>query len=410
MKPTILLVEQFFYPDGWGGAQIPRDLATHLARIGYDVEVICGSDQYAAVEGTAPPDPREAGVRIRRIPALFGGSIHKFKLLRQLWFYVAVLPLLLLRRRPALLIQQTNPPLGVVLGACAVRLWRQPSIIIAMDIYPEVLIANRSIAPRGLLARILGKMFRWSYRTARRVVALGPVMQERLIAKGVDAAKIVTVPNWSTGGEGIVRGVGNRLVAEWGLVGKFVVQYSGNLGMAHEFNTFLRGFAAACVEIPELFLIVIGKGSRLAQFKTKVDELGVSARVRYSGFVPAEQMPESIGVADIALVTLRADFEGLVVPSKLYGYLSRSVPVLYVGPRSDVSETIERAQCGIVAGVDEHESVRRALVSLSSDRALLRRLGESGQRLYEAELTAAHALARYDALVKELIGGPSGTN
>jgi glycosyltransferase involved in cell wall biosynthesis len=404
VKRTIIFVEQFFYPEGWGGAQIPRDLATHLARSGKDVEVICGSDQYSPIEGPAGPDPREVGVRIRRIPALFGGSIHKFKILRQLWFYVAVIPLLLLRSRPALLILQTNPPLGVVLGSFAARLWRRPSIIIAMDLYPEVLVAHRSISQGGLLTRILTGLFRWSYCSASRVVALGPVMRERLVAKGVDATKIVAITNWSTGSEGIVRGADNRLASEWGLAGKFVVLYSGNLGVAHEFETFLRGFAEVCAQIPELILVVIGKGTRLAEFKMTAENLGVSSRVHYADPVPAERMPESIGLADIALVTLRKDFEGLVVPSKVYGYLSRAVPVMYVGPRSDVSVTIERAQCGVVIGPEEHNAVARTLIAMHADRVWLQNLGVSGQRAYVAEFTAAHALERYGALVAELTG------
>jgi glycosyltransferase involved in cell wall biosynthesis len=407
VKRTIVFVEQFFYPEGWGGAQIPRDLAIHLARIGNHVEVICGSDQYAPVEGSEGEDPRAAGVRIRRIPSLFGGSIHRFKLLRQMWFYVAVLPLLLLRRRPALLILQTNPPLGVVFGTLMARLWRRPSIIIAMDLYPEVLVANRSIPATSPLARLLKTVFGWSYRGATRVVALGPVMRERLLAKGVDPARIVCIANWSTGSEGIVRGSANRLLSEWGVEGKFVVLYSGNLGIAHEFDTFLRGFAAACAQIPELVLVVIGKGSRLAEFKASVQALGVEPRVRYSDFVAAERMPESIGIADVALVSLREGFEGLVVPSKVYGFMSRGVPVMYVGPRSDVSLTLEDSGCGIVVAPGDPAAVTRGLLAMHADRDSLRALGVAGERAYQADLSAEAALARYDSLVQELIGAAS---
>jgi colanic acid biosynthesis glycosyl transferase WcaI len=401
---TIVFIEQFFWPDGWGGAQIPRDLACHLARAGYDVEVICGSDPYAPVEGTLPPDPRDSGVRIRRIPKLFGGSIHQLKLLRQLWFYAALVPLLLLRRRPALLIQQTNPPLSIVIGAVAAALWRRPSIIIAMDIYPEILVAHGATSAEGFVTRLLRRVFRWSYRTARRVVALGPVARERLIAKGVEPGNIVTIPNWSTGSEGIVRGAANRLLAEWGLAGKFVVLYSGNLGIAHEFDTFLEGFAAACRAVPELYFVIIGKGSRLAEVRAAVERLGLAVRVRFAGLVPAERMPETIGLADIALVTLRDGFEGLVVPSKLYGYLSRAVPVLCVGPRSDVSITVEESGCGVTAGPGEADKVAQLLAALAADRARLTGLGEAGARLYNDEFTAAHAFARYSALVDSLIG------
>ena len=99
----IVFIEQFYYPEGWGGAQLPRDVTTDLARAGCDVEVICGSDQYAAAEpGAAVDDPRTSGVRIRRVPRLIGGDIHRLKLLRQLWFYACALPMLIFRRRPDL--------------------------------------------------------------------------------------------------------------------------------------------------------------------------------------------------------------------------------------------------------------------------------------------------------------------
>ena len=45
MNPTLVFIEQFHYPEGWGGAELPRSLTMHLARNGFGVEVICGSDQ-----------------------------------------------------------------------------------------------------------------------------------------------------------------------------------------------------------------------------------------------------------------------------------------------------------------------------------------------------------------------------
>ena len=101
---------------------MPLDLTIHLACAGFEVEVICGSDQYAPVDGEPPPDPSLQGIRIRRIPALMRGNIHRAKWVRQLWFYAALLPLLLLRRPPDVIVAQTNPPLAVILAAAVARI------------------------------------------------------------------------------------------------------------------------------------------------------------------------------------------------------------------------------------------------------------------------------------------------
>lgn len=405
MKPRIVFIEQFYYPEGWGGAELPRMLTSYLARRNLDVEVICGGDLYSAVEDPHCEDPRASGVRIRRTPRLFAGGIHRFKLLRQLWFYAASTPILLFRRRPDLLILQTNPPLGIVVGAFAARLWRRPLVIIAMDIYPEVVAAHGSLGRGSFLYRLLDGMFRWAYRSATRVVALGPVMAERLIAKGVEPNRIEEISNWSTGAAGVLRGSANPLLQSLGFHDRFVVGYSGNLGIGHEFETFLRGFAAALRDAPQLALVFIGRGNRLAEVKATAASLGIQDSVRFLDFLPAERMPEGLGIADVALVTLREGFEGLIVPSKLYSYLSRGIPVFYVGPRSDAEVLIDSVGCGVTARNGDVEGVRTALLRLSADRAVTANLGVTGQTCYEHSLTADHSLAKYAALVERTLAG-----
>jgi hypothetical protein len=121
----VLFIEQYYYPEGWGGAEIPRDVTVHLARSGFVVSVVCGGDQYAPVEGGESLDPATAGVDVRRSRRLFHGDIHRWKLLRQLWFYCFLVRKLLFTRAPDIYVAQTNPPLGVVIAAFAARVRRR---------------------------------------------------------------------------------------------------------------------------------------------------------------------------------------------------------------------------------------------------------------------------------------------
>jgi len=401
-RPRILFVEQFYYPDGWGGAELPLDLTVHLARAGFDVEVICGADQYSPVQGNPPPDPRLAGIRIRRIPALLRGNIHRAKLLRQLWFYLALLPLLVLRRPPDLFVAQTNPPLAVILVAAAARLRGKPMVIIAMDIYPEVLIAH-GMRPQGAAAATLARAFRWAYRSARRVVALGPVMTRRLAAKGVDAARIVEIPNWATGMLGVVSGAANALRNEWDLEDKFVVLYSGNLGLAHEFDTLLRGVEQARRSVPSLRVVFIGRGSRLAEVRRRVSELELDSIVRFSDLLEPDRLPESFGMAQLAAVTLQPGFEGLVVPSKLQGYMARGIPILYIGPDSDIRQFIERSAGGVSLACGDFAAVASTLSEFAGDPRRLADYGLAGRSYYDANFAKAHGLARYESLIRSVL-------
>ena len=401
----IVFIEQFYYPEGWGGAQLPRDVTTDLARAGCDVEVICGSDQYAAAEpGAEVDDPRTSGVRIRRVPRLFGGEIHRLKLLRQLWFYACALPMLIFRRRPDLVVTQTNPPLVVPIALLASRLHRRPCMIIAQDIYPEVMRAHGMIDERSWSAGLLTRVFGWAYRSARAIVSLGPVMTQRLLAKGVSSDRIIEICNWATGDETVVRGAANRLRDAWGLAGSFVLLYSGNLGVAHDVETPIRAMRTLSERVPELRLVFVGKGSRLAQAKDLVRELGLQHVVQFRGFVPFELLPHSLGLADAALVTLLPGFEGLVVPSKLLGYMARAVPTLYVGPDSDVSRLVELShggRCVPAGAVDEFADAVERWVRSGPD---LRASGEAAAAYYAAHLSKAMGLAAYRDAVARVTG------
>ena len=406
--PTrLLFVEQFFYPEGWGGAELPRDLVTHFSRLGWRVQVFCGSDQYVPVDGPPGQDPREEGVRIHRIPSVMRGSDARHgKLLRQLWFCAWLAPLLLLRRPPDLFISQTNPPLVVPLVALAARLWRRPYLLIAMDVYPELLTASGALSRGGMAARILEAVFGWAYRSATRVVALGPVMSERIRAKGVRDTSVLEISNWSTGAKGVARGQVNRLCSDLGLQDSFVLVCAGNMGLAHEFDTLLRGFSSASRQLPALKLVFIGGGPRLAEVRALVQELNLATAVMFLDPVPSDRLPEAIGLADVGVVTLREGFEGLVVPSRVFGYMSRGVPVLYIGPRSDIDVLISRHGCGVSVRCGDAAAVSRAIIDAHGNRGGLAELGRAGQAGFERELSRERALSRYESLVRSCLDVP----
>jgi colanic acid biosynthesis glycosyl transferase WcaI len=399
----LLFTEQFYYPEGWGGAQIPRDLTIHLARSGMIVEVICGADQYAEMGDEVLEDPRAAGVRIRRTPRLFGGPIHRLKLLKQVVFYLACLPMLFLRRAPDLFVTQTNPPLIVPIVALAALLRRRPLVIIAQDIYPEVMFAHGMAKRTSLAGKVLERVFAWAYRRATRVVALGSVMEERLIAKGVAAQRIVVISNWATGVDAIRKGPDNPLVDAWGLRDRFVILYSGNIGIAHDVATPLLALSIALRTAPNACLVFIGGGSRLQEARDLAATLGIEHAVQFRSLVPAAEMPLSLGVADIALVTLRENFAGLVVPSKLLGYMARGIPTVYVGPPSDIEEMILAAEGGMAFRNEDAEELAESLLHVMRSPERLTAMGVSAANYYRDHLAQRLALRRYETLFASLL-------
>jgi colanic acid biosynthesis glycosyl transferase WcaI len=400
----VMLVEQYFYPDGWGGAEIPRDIAIALSQAGLDVEVLCGSDQYAPMPpGTTAQDPTSHRVKILRIPGIIPGPVRRFRILRILWFCLCAVPILLYSRRIDLVMTQTNPPLIVPTVALVAALRRIPFLIIAQDVYPEVLFASGAAIPKRFVSRCLVRLFSWAYRRAHQVVVLGPFMRRRVRRKGVSADRIVTISNWATGEIDRRCGQDNPLRLQWGLQNRFVVLYSGNIGVGHEFETFLTGIRIAAAKHAELMVVFIGGGSRLAEVRSLTTNLGLDERVMFRDFVPAEALPLSMGIADLALVTLRAGFEGIIVPSKFLGYMARGIPTLYIGPDSDVAEMIRNAECGACCDAGHFDSVAGVLHGAINNPSQMRRWAQNGQSFYSQHLSRELAVGQYLDLTRRAI-------
>jgi glycosyltransferase involved in cell wall biosynthesis len=325
-------------------------------------------------------------------------------LLRQLWFYLACLPLLCLRRSPSLFVTQTNPPLIVPLVALMALLHRRPFVIIAQDIYPEVMFAHGMSAPDSIPGRMLKAVFRWAYRRAAKVVALGDVMAERLKRKGVESARIVVISNWATGAESVEHDARNTLRAKWELTGQFVILYSGNLGIAHDVETPIAALKLLLDQVSNVRLVFIGKGSRLADAQQAAAAAGVAHAVQFRPPVPADWLPQTLGLADIALATLRPGFEGLVVPSKVLGYMARGLPTLYVGPHSDIEQFLGRSQGGLSFRNGAVDELAASLQTLVSAPERLRAMGEAAERYYHATLSQSQGLHLYGEVVRSVLG------
>ena len=126
----------------------------------------------------------------------------------------------------------------------------------------------------------------------------------------------------------------------------------------------------------------------------------------FHDFVPAELLSLSMGIANLALVTLRSGFEGVLVPSKLFGYMARGIPTLYVGPPSDIAEVITRADCGACCRTGEDSAVGVLLCRAMESTEQLDHWAQNGRSFYEQHLSRELALHQYVQLARDAITAP----
>ena len=387
-RRRLLLVNQHYYPDVASTGQHLTDLAEHLAADGYSVEVLTGRGKYVAGRVEAPAREVRNGVRIRRLRTTsFGRGSHLGRIVDYLSFYLRVLTALVFGPKRDGVLFLTTPPLLGFLGAMARLVRGQRYGVWSMDLHPDAEIASGMLRPGGLAAKVLEWMNATGYRHADFVVDLGSYMKQRIVAKGVAADRTHTVHVWSAKEEIVpTPRETNPLIDELGLRDKFVVMYSGNAGIVHDFDAICDAMRRL-KDDPCIHFLFVGDGPRRGEIERFAKEHEIR-NFTYRAYFDRDQLRYSLSVADAHLISLRKPFVGISVPGKLYGIMASGRPALFVGPREcESAETISRADCGVIvdplAGAEqaatEIVSVLQSWMSDSHRRAVL---GENGRRAF----------------------------
>jgi len=341
---TYVFTNRVYPPVGGATGELLKELAEGLAGDGARVVVVTSKEMGSG--GHRPPlQNRELvnGVEVIRVgTARFTRASHG----RRAWSYLTLYPQLMWQvwklGKVDAVVSMTDPPMqvaAVALASCRAK----KKIHWAQDVYPE-LAEELGVIPRGgLLARVLRSISTWALRRQDEVVAVGRCMRERLVRRGVDAGKIEVIPNWSS--VGVVSAAEVQAMRErLGWNGKFIALYSGNIGLAHDFETLVG--AAKLLEGGGVQMVFAGEGPRLAQVRR--DTAGL-AHVGFLPPQPKEHLSSFLAAADLHLVCVRSGLEGLVVPSKAYGILAAGRPIFYVGGAgSEVAGVIAESGCGVV--------------------------------------------------------------
>ena len=385
--PSILFINQHYWPDCAATALMLTDLAEYLAEQGVNVHVLCSRGHYLSGAMEVPAEETHNGVHIHRVRATaLGRETTLGRLTDYASFFANTLRRVLTGPAYDYIIPLTTPPLLPLVGAIARRVRGQAYGIWSMDLHPDAEVAAGMFAEDGLPARMLHALNDAGYRHADFVVDLGTYMKRRLRDKGVAGDQLHTIPVWNRKNDVTpLPHDDNPLRAELSLEGKFVVMYSGNAGVAHRFEEVLATMKQLDGH-PDIEFVFVGEGPKKDRIQAFADRHALS-NFRYLPYFPREDLEHSLPMADVHLMTLREEMAGIAVPGKLYGIMAAGRPALMVGPEaSEPGETIQISGAGRVVDPSQTDTPAQALhdtlLSLYRDDALRTELGRNGREAF----------------------------
>jgi hypothetical protein len=333
----VIFVNRFYWPEEPATAQLLADLAPTLVEAGRQVAVIASHP--GRIDRAVAENHRS--VSIVRVRGSRPGKNHlPHRALDFVTFMLGARQAVAALAQPGdLLVAMTDPPLLDVALAGFARRKNLRLIHWIQDVFPEI-------------AEVIGHPFVGVFRGARdrawraadACVVLGEDMAAHVRRSGVPSEKIRIIPNWAPLGLAPTPPDAPEVAAlrrAWGLEGKFIVTYSGNLGRVHDFSA-ITPLAEALRDEPQIAIVFIGDGAQRAALESDVRARGLR-NVRFFPAQPRAQLATTLALGDAHLVTLRADCASLVFPSKLYGIAAVGRPVLFLGaPDCEVARLVTR--------------------------------------------------------------------
>ncbi len=390
----------------YGGYSFIFGLSNALARRGYDILHV-----YTSSSGGPHSRFKCAGNASLLVKNITAKGVKKMRFLyryKQELIYGYKLVEVLSERRPDIILSANTP---LVAQSMIIR-WADdqkiPFILWMQDI--RSLAAESILTKRlGLLGFAVSRYFRVIDRktlsNSNHVVTISGDFVSILEGWGVDTKRITIIPNWAPVEDIPVLGKTNGFSIRNQIADKFVVLYSGTMGMKHDPTLILKA-AEALRDDKEIVFVVVSEGSGMEFLKESTAKQAVENLILLP-FQPYEIFPEVLASADVLLTILEPFAGEFCVPSKVWSGFCAARPSVLVVPETNLAARVTKAaEAGIIIPPTDNvqERLSSSIRQLKSSYHQRLQMGSNARRYAETHFKIDRIADRFESVFERVLG------
>lgn len=407
-KKNLLIYAHYYYPDVASTGQILTELAEGL-NDSFHTTVICTVPSYT---GKISQHYRKHkyfyeninGVDVLRIRVPeFRKNFAPSRIYNiGMYFISAIAATFRVEHQDYIFTISQPPVLGGLLGVIGKKIKHAKSIYNIQDFNPEQ-VAAVAFTGNKLILNTMMALDKYSCTQADKVIVVGRDMIETLEKRfGENMPDYAYINNWINEKEIVPLPSDNEQVVQfkrrYGLEGKFVIMYSGNVGLYYDLVNIMK-IIAKYRDNQDVVFAFIGEGSVLEELENYKRQQQLD-NVCFIPYQDKEKLVYSLNAGDVHFVMNAKGIKGVSVPSKLYGVMAAGKPVLGILEEgSEARLIIEEAECGLSVDPGDYEAIEELIsqyIRMKAENSdQLQQMGMAGRHFLEDNLTKEVSIEKY---------------
>ncbi len=249
-----------------------------------------------------------------------------------------------------------------------------------------------------------------SLRAADVVVVVSQAIEDELVARGIDAKKILVNPNGvdSDRYSPIVDGFAVR--SQYHLDGKSIIGFVGTFGKWHGAEILAEAFGKLLQNFPDYKkqtrLLMIGDGVTMPLVKENVNKFAIKENCVLTGLIRQEEGPKYLAACDVLVAPHAPNLDGTPFfgsPTKLFEYMAMGKGIV-ASDLDQIGEVLRHDVSAWLVKPGDAASLMQGLKVLIDDGQKRERLGKAARQEVIAKYTWKEHTRKIIEKLKERCG------
>lgn len=383
---NILLISPYFHPDIGGAENYVYNISKRLVKKGHNITVLCSgmeNDKKEIIDGINVIRLK-SDFKISRTPIRVGLIYTMSKIISNNEFDVMIINL--------------SVPYFPEIAAILSKIYNIPSVL---------MYHNDIIKDKGVL-KVLTDIYNISLiklllNSVNLIITTSPFCYNESVILKPYKDKLEWIPP----------GVN---IEQYGSVKLFkihdrygmpefskIVLFVGVMSKAHAHkgvDQLIKSFKMVLEEVKDSYLVLVGGGDMLHEYKKLCKELNIENKVIFTGFVDDEEIIEYYKSSDIVVLpstTIQEGFGMALIEGNACGK-----PV--IGTKiGGIQYVIEEGKNGLLVPPKDPQLLANSIIKLLNDEKLAEKMGENGRKLVENNYNWDHLAEITEIVYKEII-------